>query len=197
LDINKKSQHFTTKGISPKTLLIVSILFGIIGILIWTLLSLHLFVYGSILILISASYSYPFYKREGKVLPAASSIGHILAALVAFLSSYGLIGEIDLRGILIGLYFSLICTAGHLVQEVQDYSEDKKNKLKTHAVRYGQKPVLLSSFLLFSISFAYLFYLSYADFLSVNMKYIICLYPVYVYMLWQNIKSHNVNSERI
>jgi len=133
------------------------------------------------LILFGLMYSIPLPKIKGKNIPAISTLLHFATALLVFLLGSITYSVINDRALLIGSYLGLIISAGHMVQEVQDYEGDRLSGDWTNAVRFGPRPVFIFSFLLFSLSFVFLFWLTRIGFLPSIIRFTLLLYPVYIF----------------
>lgn len=98
--------------------------------------------------------------------------------MLTFLLGYALFSEIDARAILIGVYFGIIITVGHLVQEIKDYVDDRSSHISTNAVRFGPKITFIAACGLFTFSFVYLFGPAEASFVPSVLKYLLAFLPV-------------------
>ncbi len=122
--------------------------------------------------------------------PVVGSVIHLIAGTINFLLGYLLVSQFDLRGILIGLYFAIIFTGGHLNHELRDYEADKENGYNTSAIFWGKKPVFIASVLLFTLSNLYLLllvYLKMIDIHSILPAFI--FYPLYLYFALNTYKE--------
>lgn len=131
---------------------------GEIAGLAWLLLGLSLLLFGQLnpatlvigllISLASVLYSAPASHLKG--LPIVSSMLHLGGGLMHFLLGYAALTNIDGRGVAIGCYFATIFAAGHLTQEVRDHSADLANGIRTNAVAYGQRRMLMAALFLFA-----------------------------------------------
>ena len=176
-DPNKCDRVFSTKGVSARGLLGFS----------WSLLAASMAIFAflpqrtlSIAILIAALgmlYSHP--SLHAKSVPVVSSLPHLAGGLLHFLLGYSLFGPIDGRGTLIGLFFALTFTAGHLNQEVRDYEGDRANGIRTNAVFFGRTAAFVAGLLLFTLSYADLGWLAYRGLVPPALGALpLLLYPV-------------------
>jgi 4-hydroxybenzoate polyprenyltransferase len=81
--------------------------------------------------------------------------------------------------LLVGSYFGVLIVAGHLVQEVQDYADDRLAGMRTNAVQFGQEPVFVLACAVFGLSFLYLIWLSQARLITGLAQFTVLLYPVF------------------
>lgn len=125
-----------------------------------------------------------------KSVPIASTFLHILGATFMFLIGYAYDGDFNWRGILVGLYFGLIYASGHLNHEITDVDSDKEAGINTSANTFGKKKMFITSFILFSFSFFYVFYLCLLGFLSSFLIWgILASYLAYVFFFIKTLKS--------
>jgi 4-hydroxybenzoate polyprenyltransferase len=158
-DPNKSDHVYSTKGVSSRGLLLFSL--GLLGA------SLTLFAFTpprTVLIAVSIAmlgliYSHP--ALSAKSAPVLSSLPHLLGGLLHFLLGYSLFDALDRRGILIGFFFALTFTAGHLNQEVRDHEGDRVNGLRTNAVFFGKERTFLAGLVLFMLAYADLAWLAF------------------------------------
>lgn len=92
----------------------------------------------------------------GKSTPIAASLNHLVGGTLHFLLGYTLAHVLDATGLLIGLFFGLVFTAGHLNQEVRDYDGDLLNGIRTAAVVFGRRRAFIASLFTFTAAYAML-----------------------------------------
>jgi 4-hydroxybenzoate polyprenyltransferase len=176
----KSGQMHSSFGLTTSDLLTLSVISGGASLAIFAFLSLSLFVIALIILLLGIVYSFPDPRFKGKGIPLLSSFLHIAGAILTFLLGYNLYSFVDLKGILIGGYFAILLTAGHLVQEVQDHAGDQQTQIKTNAVMFGQGKVFMSGFTLFIFSFVYLFGIAQFELVPPILKYLAVFLPVFI-----------------
>jgi 4-hydroxybenzoate polyprenyltransferase len=93
--------------------------------------------------------------------------------------------RIDLSSLLVASYPAVLITAGHLVQEVEDYEEDRLSGCQTNAVRFGRRPIFIIASLLFGFSFLLLYWLADQGFFINVIKYAPVLYLLYAFLAMQ------------
>jgi 4-hydroxybenzoate polyprenyltransferase len=130
-------------------------------------------------IMFSLAYSVPVWGIRGKSVPVFSSFLHFGGTLLSFLLGSLTFVSADLRSLLLASYPAVLITAGHLVQEVEDYEEDRLSRCQTNAVRFGQKPVFFLATTLFTFSFVILYWLADIGLLPSVIKYFSILYLGY------------------
>jgi 4-hydroxybenzoate polyprenyltransferase len=148
------------------------------ALLLFGLLSPRTLFLASLLVGLGALYSHP--ATHGKAVPIASSALHLAAGVLHFLLGYSLYGGLDLRGALIGLFFALTFTAGHLNQEVRDYEGDALAGLRTNAVTFGKTPTFLAGFGLFTLAYAHLVLLASLGVIPRSLAWLGLLYLVHL-----------------
>jgi len=129
-------------------------------------------------LLLGVAYSFPIPGYKGKGIRLLSSLLHVAGSLLTFLLGYALFSPIDWRALLVGGYFGLIISAGHLVQEIQDVEGDRAADIATLAVTIGRRQAFLLAFLLFTLSFGYLYGLAALGHLPPLAAYLLVFYPV-------------------
>jgi 4-hydroxybenzoate polyprenyltransferase len=151
-DPNKSDAVFSTKGVSPKGLLLFSLALLLLSLLLFLLLPGRTLLIALIIAALGILYSHPALHAKG--IPVLSSLPHLVGGVLHFLLGYSLFETIDRRGVLIALFFALTFTAGHLNQEVRDYEGDRRNGLRTNAVFFGRTPAFLAGFVVFTLAYA-------------------------------------------
>lgn len=137
------------------------------------------------------NYLYSGNKVLLKSVPVASSLTHGLGATLGFLIGYTFQGNINLEGIMIGVYFGIIYAAGHLNHEISDLESDENSSITTNANKYGKRSAFITSFVLFSISFFYIFFLSLMNVLpSILIFGIVPAYLIYSYFFYDTLKTN-------
>lgn len=97
-------------------------------------------------------YSHPAIDAKGK--PLLSSFTHLAGGLLHFLLGYSVFSIIGLKAVLTASFFTLVFTAGHATQEVQDYEQDRLNGIRTNAVEFGKAAVFIAAFVCFTLAYA-------------------------------------------
>jgi 4-hydroxybenzoate polyprenyltransferase len=175
----KRKDTFLGMGIHPRQMLTLAFLLALGGIGLFTVLStLHVFM-ALLAIMFSLAYSVPVWGIRGKSVPVFSSFLHFGGTLLSFLLGSLTFVSADLRSLLLASYPAVLITAGHLVQEVEDYEEDRLSRCQTNAVRFGQKPVFFLATTLFTFSFVILYWLADIGLLPSVIKYFSILYLGY------------------
>ena len=150
---NKPSQACASK-VTRAALLQISIGLLVGSLALFCLLPLRTLIIAGIIAVLGFASSFPGIRAKGVV--GLSSLAHLAGGIFHFLLGYSLFGNIDGRALLISIFFSLVFTAGHATQEVQDYEDDLSSGVRTNAVVFGKKPVFLAAFTGFAIAFLYL-----------------------------------------
>ena len=179
-DPNKSANVFSTKGITPRGVFLLSA--GLLGasLLLFALLPGRTFLVAVAIAALGVFYSHPSINAKG--LPLVSSSPHLIGGTLHFLLGYSLFGAVDRRGILIALFFALTFTAGHLNQEVRDYDADRLNGLLTNAVAFGRTAAFVAGFLGFTLAYGDLVVLARAGLVPAPLGAVpLVLYPLHVF----------------
>jgi 4-hydroxybenzoate polyprenyltransferase len=178
-DPNKSAAVFVTRGLARRDVAALSA-----GLLIASLLSFAVLGNQTLLLAIAiaalgAVYSLPGLNAKG--IPVVSSMPHLLGGALHFLLGYSLFAPVDGRAALIGLFFALTFTAGHLNQEVRDYEGDRLNGIRTNAVAFGKQAAFVAGGVLFTLAYADLFGLAWMGLVPRVLAILpAVLYPVHV-----------------
>ena len=195
-EASRKGRVEAGQTLSHRQKLVLAVGLGAAAIGAMALLSTTLLILGTLALLLGVAYSFPVLRFKGKGIPVLSSFLHITGTVITFLLGYALFSPLDVRALLIGGYFALIITAGHLVQEVQDFAGDRATDISTNAVRFGPGLVFLVSFVLFTLSFAYLFGLAAGGSIPSGLRGLLAFYPVYAFLAWRTFRA-GLNSEQV
>lgn len=186
-DPNKLKEVFLTKGVTRRQVGTLSLVLGLASLAIYCLLPVQTLLLAIGIIVLGLLYSHP--RIHGKGIPIISSCLHLTGGVLHFLLGYSLFGGINLKGVLIGLFFALIFTAGHMNQEVRDYEGDRLNGILTNGVRFGKRRMFIISFLLFILSYGYLWGLARYGLVPPALGNLIVLSPVQGYLFWKTLKA--------
>jgi len=151
-DPNKSERVFSTKGVSPAGVLLFSLGLLVAALVLFSLLPHQTLLIAVIIAALGMLYSHP--ALHAKSVPILSSFPHLVGGVLHFLLGYSVFDAIDRRGVLVGLFFALTFTAGHLNQEVRDYDGDRVNGLRTNAVFFGRTPTFLAGLVVFTLAYA-------------------------------------------
>ncbi len=91
-----------------------------------------------------------------KATPLWSSALHFSGGILHFMAGYATATPVDVRGWLVGAFFTVIFVAGHLIQEIRDYDADRQTDVHTNAVSFGKKRMFFVSTALFTCCLLYL-----------------------------------------
>lgn len=174
-DPNKAGETALCRGGSRGQLLTVCCVLGALALAVYALLDWQLLVLGVLMIVFSSWYSLPHPVFQGKTIPVLSTVLHLGGSVLYFLSGYAIRDGLDLRGVLIGLYFGILIMAGHLAQEVQDAEGDRGNGLRTTATLFGARFAFAASLVLFVLSHVYLWILATRGMLPAPARWLVIL----------------------
>jgi len=181
----KRPGTFVERGIRPTQMLGLALSLAAAGLLAFSLLSGSHVAIAFVAIVLGLAYSVPLGGRRGKSIPLFSSFLHFGGTLLSFLLGALTFAPPDSRGLLIAVHPAILLTAGHLVQETEDFEEDRLSDCRTNAVRFGRTPVFIVAALLFGFSFWLLHGLTQAGFFPPFVSYTAALYPLYLILALQ------------
>ena len=157
-----------------------SIFLLIASLLVFTLISPGVVIFGAIVAALGFFYSHP--KLNFKGTPIASSIPHLIGGVVHFLLGYVVFMPIDQRGVFIALFFALTFAAGHLNHEVRDFELDQKNNARTNAVAFGKRRTFIAGLVVFTSAYLCLFLLGWFRFVARPLSFIaVVFYSLHLY----------------
>jgi 4-hydroxybenzoate polyprenyltransferase len=174
--------------VPTRHLLLFSLALLIASLLVFALLGSRVVILGIIIAALGFFYSHPNLNAKGT--PVASSFPHLVGGFFHFLLGYSVFTPIDPRGILIGLFFGLTFTAGHLNHEVRDFELDQKNNARTNAVAFGKRATFIAGLIVFSCAYLCLFLLGRFGFIPRPLSFLaILFYPLHLYWSVRAIRS--------
>jgi 4-hydroxybenzoate polyprenyltransferase len=174
---NKATALVYSGAVSSRLLFFFSIVILAISLVLFAFLGLRTLIIAAAYAALGIWYSHPRLNAKGT--PIGSSLPHFFGGLLHFLVGYTLFAPLDRRGVLIGLFFALAFTAGHLNHEVHDFDFDRKNNLRTNAVAFGQRPVFLASLIVFTFAYGCLLLLA----LTGLVPRLLAIWPIVLYPL--------------
>jgi 4-hydroxybenzoate polyprenyltransferase len=178
-DPHKAAGVFLARGVNPGPVLLLSLALLAGSLLLFFLLRVQTFLIAVAIAILGAIYSHPAVDAKGS--PVLSSVPHLAGGMLHFLLGYSLFSAIDGRGLPIALYFALTFTAGHLNQEVRDHDGDRRNGIRTNAVRFGKRRTFWAGFVGFTIAYALLGLLAIRGLVPRPLGALVLLYLVHVY----------------
>jgi 4-hydroxybenzoate polyprenyltransferase len=178
-DPNRSQKVFSTKGVSPRDVFLLCAVLLALSLLLFAQLSRQTLLLAIAIAALGVFYSHP--GLNGKGTPIISSCPHLVGGVLHFLLGYSLFSPIDPSGVLIGLFFALTFTAGHLNQEVRDYDGDRLNGVHTNAVAFGKTPAFLAGLVVFTLAYTDLFLLAGMGVVPAALAIMpLVLYPIHV-----------------
>jgi 4-hydroxybenzoate polyprenyltransferase len=181
----KHQNTFLELGINSKQILGLAFWLAVAGVIFFATLSpLHVWTaLGAVVF--GLAYSVPVWGMRGKSTPIFSSLLHFGGTLLSFLLGALTFASANSHGLPVAFYPAVLITAGHLVQEVEDYEQDRLAQCQTNAVRFGRKPVFIFASLFFGASFLLLNWLVEEGFFPGAIRYTAILYLVYAALAMQ------------
>ena len=183
------------RNIGPRQLLMFSFLLLVASTALFVFLSWRCLFLAAAVALLGIFYSHP--SLNAKSMPVISTALHFLGGTLDFLLGYALFLPVDLRGVLIGLFFGIAFAAGHPIQEVRDLQEDRRAGARTNAIVFGPKASFLAGIVLFSVQYVYLFALAWCALLPRPLAILpVIFYPMQLVWSGQTIRN-GLTSENI
>lgn len=174
---NKAAALVYSEHISSRLLFFFSIALLAASLLLFALIGPHSLILAAAIAAVGIFYSHPWLNAKGT--PIGASLPHLAGGLLHFLLGYTLFVPFDQRGVLIGLFFALTFTAGHLNHEVADFEHDRQGGIRTNAVTFGKGPVFVASLVVFTLAYGYLLFLA----LTGILPRLLAIWPVVLYPL--------------
>ena len=186
---DKRSRSLVGLGVASREILYLALSLAALGLAVVALVSVGLLPIAFLMMLLGVAYSLPVGGLKAKGIPIVSSALHFAGTLLTVLAGSAAFAPVELPAVLVGCYFGILITAGHLVQEVQDYAEDRLAGIRTNAVQFGQTRAFWLSFGLFGLSFVLLVWLSAVGILPAVTGYLRFLSPLYAYWAMQVMRA--------
>lgn len=172
---------------TEKALLGYSLISFLISLILFAQLDKLLVILALFGFLTSSLYSHPIIHLKESLF--GSKALHLLGGEIQFLIGYLCFSSSMLNGALIGLFFSLIFTAGHFIHECIDVEEDRRGSIQTSATRFGIPPMVRAALTIFLFAHIYFFFLAYNNIVSWS-DFCIFLLPVSIHatliIQWKN-----------
>lgn len=187
-DLNKSLDVFTSKGIDPSRMLRFSIALLIASLSLFAFFSSGTLLIAVCIAILGFAYSFPGIHAKGIAL--LSSVTHLVGGLLHFLLGHSLFAPIDANSILTAAFFALIFTAGHGIQEVQDYDADRLAGIQTNAVVFGKLSVFGAAVACFVFAYGYLFFLATAHIVPARLvPAVLVLVPLHLHWAIQTLRT--------
>jgi 4-hydroxybenzoate polyprenyltransferase len=179
-DPARASQTFIEKGVSRTELGHLAIALLILALLLFWLVGVTTFVIAAMIAAASALYSAPAFHMKG--IPFFSSALHLVGGVLHFLLGYAAFSAIDGRGVVIGCFFALVFTAGHLTHEARGHEGDFLNGIRTNAVAFGKTQSFIAGLVLFTAAYGLLAMLAAFGIVPRVLLLAAVLYPLHLWM---------------
>lgn len=180
-DPNKAASLFLTKGVSRLELGVLSLILLVTSLAVFTILPMRTLATAVAIAALSTAYSHPGVNAKGT--PLLSSVPHLLGGVLHFLLGYSVVAPVDRRGMLIGLFFALTFTAGHLNQEVRDHEGDRAAGHRTNAVAFGPTRTFIAGLVVFTMAYADLSLLAWMGLVPALLGWLPpMLYPIHAWL---------------
>ncbi|MBA4191961.1 MAG: hypothetical protein C0467_28610 [Planctomycetaceae bacterium] len=187
LDRNKSSRSFVHKGLKPSMIGGLSLTLLLVSLGLFSLFTLRTFGIALGITALGGLYSVPGIRAKGVVV--LSSVIHLSGGALHFLLGYTLFAPPDHSALPLAIFFAVIFTAGHCVQEVQDQEADRLAGVRTNSVVFGKRPMFCIAVLLFMISYLDLIYLATNGLVLIRFElFIIPLFLLHISYAYQAIQ---------
>lgn len=179
---------FLQRGVTRREIGVLALLTLVLSLAGLAVLGRTPLLLGLLLTVASALYSLPQVSVKG--MPLANSLLHFVTGVLHFLMGYAVYRQVDAGGAVIGLFFAVVFSAGHLTQEVRDAEADAGNGIRTNAVCFGQRTCFLVAFGLFTLANALLVVLALQGRVPEALVVVVALaYPVHAFWTWQALRE--------
>jgi 1,4-dihydroxy-2-naphthoate octaprenyltransferase len=161
-------------SISFKESLTESIILGVAGLILLSLVSIEGLIGGVLLLVLSIVYHIPPLRTKAR--PYLDIITITLLYSTPFFIGYTAINPIDLKGTSFAILFGLLCGSTHPFQTAKDIEEDRRNGDITISVLIGVKKSMLLSLVLLLSTMMYFELLILAKLIDPKMFFIPLLF---------------------
>jgi lycopene elongase/hydratase (dihydrobisanhydrobacterioruberin-forming) len=157
---SRRIRHALKGGmISEKSARIICIILFLLSLSGYAFISMKIAVFVFLIEIFTFLYSNPVIKLKG--VPLLSLLVLFLCGFLYFLSGWLLFQPVNKVGILIGIYFALVLSAGHLSNEIDDLDSDREARILTNAIFFNEKNAFLAGIVLFIISSVLFVYIAF------------------------------------
>ena len=186
-DPNKADRVFTARGVGPREISGLMACLLVQSLLLFSRLGPIPLGLSLAIAVLSALYSLPRFHWKGK--PVLNSVAHLCGGILHFLLGYSVANAIDLHGLAIATFFTLIFAAGHLTQEIRDYHGDADNGITTNAVLFGQRRTFAASLVLFTLAQILFLLLALQGILPRPLVVLVALYPLQLHWSFEALRE--------
>ncbi len=174
--------------VSLSRLRLLCLTLGGLCLFLFFILSFKVFVLAILIIFCGICYDHPRILLKG--IPLVDVVINALGGSFLFLLGYTLFNPLDIRGVLISLYFAFLISGGYLIHAVMDYESDMRLNIHTFAVKFGRERALDVSLVIFTLSNLYFFLLGIFGVIPFHLCIIpVVIYPIYLYLFFSTIKK--------
>ncbi len=179
-DPARAGRTFVARGVSRAALGYLAMALLVLALSLFWLVGVTTFVVAVLIAGASALYSVPPFHMKG--LPIFGSALHLVGGVLHFLLGYAAFSAIDGRGAVIGCFFALVFTAGHLTHEARGHAGDFLNGIRTNAVAFGKTRSFVAGLVLFTAAYALLAVLAVFGIVPHALLLAAMLYPLHLWM---------------
>lgn len=166
----KSSRVFSSKGVTPPAMLRFSLSLLAVAMALFLALKWETALIAATIASFGVLYSLPGLGAKGR--PFFSSLLHLLGGTLHFLLGYTLFSGVTAPAVAIAGFFALVFTAGHAVQEVQDYEGDRARGVRTNAVVFGKRIVFLAALAGFAMAYTLLAKLAFDEVIPAPLMWV-------------------------
>ncbi|WP_217578185.1 UbiA family prenyltransferase [Mesorhizobium sp. GbtcB19] len=177
-DPKRAAGTFAAKGLSRSEVGYLAISLLALSLLLFAMVGETPFFVGLAIAGLSALYSAPGLHLKGT--PIFSSALHLSGGALHFLLGYAAFSAIDVRGLLVSLFFALVFTAGHFTHEARDHAGDTLNGIRTNAVAFGKAQGFFAGLALFTAAYVLLVGLAFYGLVPRVLMLAALLYPLHL-----------------
>jgi 4-hydroxybenzoate polyprenyltransferase len=157
---SRRARHALKTGlISGKSAGIICIILCCLSLAGYAAISPELAASVLLVEILTFLYSNPLINLKG--VPVLSLLILFSCGFLYFLSGWLLFQPINADGILLGIYFAIVLSAGHFSNEIDDLDADREAGIMTNAVFFKEKHAFSAGIILFLLSSILFVYIAY------------------------------------
>lgn len=168
--------------ISFRDALLLSLTMLILGLTLSWLVSTYFFLIVLLIVGLSTLYSVPPVRFK-RIFPF-STIGESVGAFLPFLSGYAILGPLDIKVLIVSVFFGLITIHWRFYHEAWFYEVDRKTGKQTFAIVYGPKTALAIGRVVFLFSLVESLVLFVLAWISLSFFVLLILYFIFTSSPW-------------
>ncbi|MET1023584.1 MAG: UbiA family prenyltransferase, partial [Pseudoxanthomonas sp.] len=187
-DPNRAARTFASRGVRRIDMVYLGTGLLVLALLLFSSVNATVVWIAIAIAALSALYSAPGFN--GKATPIVSSVLHLTGGTLHFLLGSAAFAALSWHGVAVACYFGMVFAAGHLTQEARDHDSDRANGIRTNAVAFGRRQVMVWSLVLFTIAYVLLTSLAWCGAIPGLLALAIVLYPLQFVASLKTLRSH-------